>query len=107
MPDGSAGADRLSAILLEPDCEPGLLASIESGEMGHLVPELLLLQMEQDPIHRHKDVLAHTIAVVNKTQPEITVRLGALFHDIAKPRTRSLRARRRHTSATTRWSDPG
>jgi len=89
MPDGSAGADRLSAILLEPDCEPGLLASIESGEMDHLVPELLLLQMEQDPIHRHKDVLAHTIAVVNKTQSEITVRLGALFHDIAKPRTRS------------------
>ena len=45
--------------------------------------------MEQDPIHRHKDVLAHTIAVVAKTEPEITVRLAALFHDIAKPDTRS------------------
>ena len=45
--------------------------------------------MEQDPIHRHKDVLSHTIAVVAKTEPEITVRLAALFHDIAKPRTRS------------------
>ncbi|MDP7550592.1 MAG: HDIG domain-containing protein [Acidimicrobiales bacterium] len=89
MADGSGGADRLSAILIEPDCAPGLWASIGSGEMEILVPELPLLAMEQDPIHRHKDVLAHTIAVVNKTRPENTIRLGALFHDIAKPRTRS------------------
>lgn len=89
MSDPTAGADRLSTILLEPDCAPGLWASVDSGEMDHLVPELLLLRMEQDPIHRHKDVLAHTIAVVSKTEPEITVRLGALFHDIGKPRTRS------------------
>jgi poly(A) polymerase len=45
--------------------------------------------MEQDPIHRHKDVLAHTIAVVAKTPDDEIVRLAALFHDIAKPRTRS------------------
>ena len=89
MADGSGGADRLSAILIEPDCAAGLWASIGSGEMDILVPELPLLAMEQDPIHRHKDVLAHTIAVVNKTRPEVTIRLGALFHDIAKPRTRS------------------
>ena len=89
MSDPTAGAARLSTILLEPDCAPGLWASVDSGEMDHLIPELLLLRMEQDPIHRHKDVLAHTIAVVSKTEPEITVRLGALFHDIGKPRTRS------------------
>jgi len=85
----ASGADRLTEILLEPDCAPGLWASVDSGEMDVLVPELPLLRMEQDPIHRHKDVLSHTIAVVGKTEPEITVRLGALFHDIAKPRTRS------------------
>ena len=89
MSHPAAGADRLSVILLEPDCAPGLWASVDSGEMEVLIPELLLLRMEQDPIHRHKDVLAHTIAVVGKTEPEITVRLGALFHDIGKPRTRS------------------
>ncbi|MBC8365251.1 MAG: HDIG domain-containing protein [Actinobacteria bacterium] len=87
--DGTAGADRISTILLEPDCAPGLWASVDSGEMELLIPELLLLRMEQDPIHRHKDVLAHTIAVVGKTEPEITVRLGALFHDVGKPKTRS------------------
>ena len=54
--------EQLSKILLAPDCESALLEAIETGEMDSLVPELLLLSMEQDPIHRHKDVLAHTIA---------------------------------------------
>ncbi|MDG2427292.1 MAG: HDIG domain-containing protein [Acidimicrobiales bacterium] len=85
----SSDGERLSTILLETDCVPGLWASVDSGEMDRLVPELPALRMEQDPIHRHKDVLSHTIAVVAKTEPELTVRLAALFHDIAKPRTRS------------------
>jgi poly(A) polymerase len=33
-------------------------------------------------------VLAHTIAVVAKTRPELKVRLAALLHDVGKPRTR-------------------
>ena len=57
--------------------------------MDGIIPELSRLEMEQDPIHKHKDVLAHTIAVVNKTKPDIIVRLAALFHDIGKPDTRS------------------
>jgi poly(A) polymerase len=48
------------------------------------------MQLEQDPIHRHKDVLAHTIAVVEKTSPERVLRMAALLHDIAKPKTRSI-----------------
>ncbi|WP_420640130.1 HDIG domain-containing metalloprotein [Candidatus Poriferisocius sp.] len=47
------------------------------------------LRLEQDPIHRHKDVLAHTIAVVAKTRPDLRLRLATLFHDVGKPRTRS------------------
>ncbi len=82
-------SDKLSKILLAPDCEASLLQALKSGEMDSLVPELSLLSMEQDPIHKHKDVLAHTVAVVSKTDPEITVRLAALFHDIGKPKTRS------------------
>ena len=54
-----------------------------------MVPELPALRLEQDPIHRHKDVLAHTIAVTAKTSPDLTLRLSALFHDIGKPATRS------------------
>ena len=89
MSNPSGGADRLSELVVEPDCAPGLWSAVDSGEIADLVPELPLLAMEQDPIHRHKDVLAHTIAVVAKTEAEITVRLAALFHDIGKPDTRS------------------
>ncbi|MCS5677675.1 MAG: HDIG domain-containing protein [Acidimicrobiales bacterium] len=89
MSNPSGRADRLSELVVEPDCAPGLWSAVDSGEIADLVPELPLLAMEQDPIHRHKDVLAHTIAVVAKTEPEITVRLAALFHDIGKPDTRS------------------
>ena len=66
-----------------------LWSAIDCGRMAEIVPELPDLQMEQDPIHRHKDVLAHTIAVVSKTPDDLVVRLAALFHDIGKPRTRS------------------
>jgi poly(A) polymerase len=47
------------------------------------------MRLEQDPIHTHKDVLAHTIAVVRNTSPNLRVRLAALFHDVGKPKTRS------------------
>lgn len=68
---------------------PRLWSAIDSGRMAEIVPELPALRMEQDPIHRHKDVLAHTVAVVAKTPDDLVVRLAALFHDIGKPRTRS------------------
>ncbi len=81
--------ERLSAILLEPDPTDGLWRAVDTGLAGELVPELPALRLEQDPIHRHKDVLAHTIAVTAKTRPDLTLRLAALFHDIGKPATRS------------------
>ncbi len=51
------------------------------------------MRVEQDPIHRHKDVLAHTIAVVAKTRPSLLVRMAALLHDVGKPKTRSIGAK--------------
>jgi poly(A) polymerase len=81
--------ERLTQILLEPDPAPALWDAVDSGLAGELVPELPALRLEQDPIHRHKDVLAHTIAVTAKTSPDLTTRLAALFHDIGKPATRS------------------
>ena len=98
-PDAEAGVsvsmaseerrELLNAILLEPDPTDGLWKAVDSGLAGQLVPELPALRLEQDPIHRHKDVLAHTIAVTAKTSPVLKLRLAALFHDIGKPATRS------------------
>ena len=51
--------------------------------------ELPGLALEQDPIHHHKDVLAHTMAVIDKTSPIRLLRLAAMFHDVGKPKTRN------------------
>ncbi len=80
----------LDAILLAVDPTDGLWEAVDSGLAEHLIPELPALRLEQDPIHRHKDVLAHTIAVTAKTRPELKIRLAALFHDIGKPATRRI-----------------
>ena len=81
--------EELCALLSGDEPAPRLWSAVDCGRMAEIVPELPDLQMEQDPIHRHKDVLAHTIAVVAKTPDDLMVRLAALFHDIGKPRTRS------------------
>ena len=90
---GSAELDKmremLSAALLADDPTEPLLQLLRSGWAERIVPELPALELEQDPIHRHKDVLAHTVAVTAKTRADLRLRLAALFHDIGKPATRS------------------
>ena len=54
------------------------------------LPELDSLKLEQDPVHKHKDVWHHTLAVLERAPAELTVRLAALLHDIGKPRTRRI-----------------
>jgi poly(A) polymerase len=58
--------------------------------MDEFLPEIAAMRLEQDPIHRHKDVLSHTFAVVAKTKPDRIVSLAALLHDIGKPKTRAI-----------------
>lgn len=81
--------DELAKLLVLPKPGAGLWFLVRSGLAAVFLPELPALSLEQDPIHRHKDVLAHTIAVVEKTSPDLILRLAALFHDIGKPKTRS------------------
>ena len=83
-------AQVLVDVLAPDDPTDALWAAFDTGAMDEIAPELPLLRMEQDPIHRHKDVLAHTVAVVSKTRPDLKVRLAALFHDVGKPRTRRI-----------------
>jgi len=82
--------DELDRLVTVPKPGPGLWFSVHTGLAGEFLPELPALELEQDPIHRHKDVLAHTIAVVEKTTAsDRLLRLAALFHDVGKPRTRA------------------
>jgi poly(A) polymerase len=80
--------EELSKLIVADDPSSGLWIISRTGLSQEFLPELNAMQLEQDPIHRHKDVLAHTIAVVAKTSPRLRIRLAALLHDVGKPRTR-------------------
>jgi poly(A) polymerase len=81
--------DELDKLMVVARPGAGLWFLVRTGLAEEFLPELPALALEQDPVHRHKDVLAHTIAVVEKTSTERIVRLAALFHDVGKPKTRS------------------
>lgn len=80
--------DELSKLIVAPAPGKALARVVATGLSTHFLPELPALAMEQDPHQRHKDVLAHTLAVVDKASPDLVLRLAALFHDIGKPDTR-------------------
>lgn len=80
---------ELDKLLVVDDPSPGLWFLVDTGLADEFLPELPAMRLEQDPIHHHKDVLAHTFAVVAKTRPAKLVRLAALMHDVGKPKTRS------------------
>ncbi len=84
--------DELDNIVMVPVPSVALWFVVRTGLAEEFLPELPGLALEQDPIHRHKDVLAHTLAVVDKTSPDRLLRLAALFHDVGKPRTRAFAA---------------
>jgi poly(A) polymerase len=85
--------DELDKLVTVPAPGPGLWFIVQHGIAGEFLPELPGLALEQDPIHRHKDVLAHTIAVIEKTTAsDRLLRLAALFHDVGKPKTRAFGA---------------
>lgn len=83
--------DELNKILrlATPGPSQALRLAVSTGLAGEFLPELPALALAQDPVHRHKDVLAHTLAVVDKTSPDLLLRLAALFHDVGKPATRA------------------
>jgi len=83
--------DELVRLLGVADPTTGLWLLVDTGLADEFLPELNAMRLEQDPVHTHKDVLAHTFAVVANTDAEHPkVRLAALFHDIGKPKTRSI-----------------
>jgi len=82
--------DELDKIAMVDVPSQALWFVVRTGLAEDFLPELPGLALEQDPIHRHKDVLAHTLAVVDKTSKDRLLRLAALFHDVGKPRTRAI-----------------
>jgi poly(A) polymerase len=82
--------DELTRLLIGGAPGRALELADSTELLGLFLPEVASLKLEQDPIHRHKDVFHHTLAVVERTKPEERLRLAALLHDIGKPRTRRI-----------------
>jgi len=79
---------ELDKLLVTERPSKGLTLLVETKVADRFLPELSALKDLSDPLHRHKDVFAHTLAVIEQTPPERLVRLAALFHDVGKPATR-------------------
>lgn len=95
---------ELDKLIVADHPADGLWFLVDTGLAEEFLPELPNMRLEHDPIHRHKDVLTHTIAVVENVRPPHEhpaivageratfdfrlTRLAALFHDVGKPRTR-------------------
>jgi poly(A) polymerase len=85
--------NELTKLLVARRPSLGLELLVETRLAEEFLPELSALQLEQDPVHKHKDVLHHTFSVVEKTEADPadpTLRLAALLHDIGKPSTRKI-----------------
>jgi poly(A) polymerase len=83
--------DELSKLLTAPHTTSGLRLLVDSGLADRFLPELPMLRLEQDPVHRHKDVLEHTYAVIEAcSADDLVLRLAALLHDVGKPATRRI-----------------
>src|SRR5205823_1738423 len=54
--------DELDKLLLGARPSKGFELLVETGLADEFLPELSSLELEQDPIHQHKDVLRHTYA---------------------------------------------
>ncbi len=72
----------------------GLNILQESGLMNFVFPEIAIMYgMDQSNEYHHKDIFYHTLEVVDNAaqlSDKLDLRLAALVHDIAKPKTRRL-----------------
>jgi poly(A) polymerase len=81
--------DELIKILISPAPATGIRMLVHSGMMQYIIPELVLLDGVQQNKYHDKDMLEHTLQVLQNTSSDIVLRLSALLHDIAKPQTRT------------------
>jgi poly(A) polymerase len=81
--------DELTRLITAPGQARGIDLLCATGLANQFLPEIPALRMEHDPLHHHKDVYSHTLAVVDRCPAQdLVLRLAALLHDIGKPATR-------------------
>ena len=89
--DPAAVRRALDGVLCGPFPADGLELLMKSGALHALFPELVAVKDLGDAFGMHKDVWAHTKAVVAGVPAQLELRWGALMHDIGKAPTRRIR----------------
>jgi tRNA nucleotidyltransferase (CCA-adding enzyme) len=78
--------DEFSKILLCEKPSFGLLLLKDSGLLQYILPEFMeTINFDQRNPHHDKDIFSHTLSAIDYSPKELSVRLGALLHDIGKP----------------------
>jgi poly(A) polymerase len=85
-------SDEFLKIISSPKPSIGLQLLYETGVMQVVLPEVAQLAgVDQRNEFHHKDVFQHTLQVLDKVaemSDSLWLRMTALFHDIAKPKTK-------------------
>ena len=88
-------SDEFMKIMACPQPSIGLALMQETGALEKIFPELAQMEgIEQREEYHHKDVFRHTLQVVDKTaaaSDNLWLRMAALLHDIAKPKTKAFK----------------
>jgi poly(A) polymerase len=93
--------DELCKLLKTDSPRAGIQLLCRTGLADFVIPEIPALRLEVDEHHHHKDVFEHTLTVLDQAieleksrnpdaEPDLTLRMAALMHDIGKPATRKL-----------------
>jgi len=83
--------DEFCKILLTSKPSRGMKMLLETKLLDYIVPELKeSVGFDQKNPHHDKNVFDHIMSVLDNSEENLVVRLGALLHDIGKPRTFSI-----------------
>lgn len=83
--------DEFCKILLTSKPSRGMKMLLETKLLNYIVPELKeSVGFDQKNPHHDKNVFDHIMSVLDNSEENLVVRLGALLHDIGKPRTFSI-----------------
>ncbi len=83
--------DELVKILMSDRPVQGIRLLQKSGLLKYILPELeACVGFDQQNYHHRNDVFEHILKVLDATDSRLNLRLSALLHDIAKPKTFSI-----------------
>jgi tRNA nucleotidyltransferase/poly(A) polymerase len=81
--------DEFNQILMSKKPSKYLRLLRKTGLLGHIAPEVAAcVGVKQDPRYHKYDVFTHLIYSVDNCDPDLTLRIAALLHDVGKQSTR-------------------